>query len=528
MSDLDRLSPFKTSGSCCKLINEAILDVQLRTKIQLIAKITQCPAHLKLVIDAVLLCRDLRLIGAENVDRILNILRQSNLVKQGSVPKRIATNYPVFYGLKKIHASPKIEGGLKTILGRLYVDIFFLDRIRSEHLDPDIYYQDAYSARDVLIEFFGEFNLERNGGKDRETLKNIFISHFEEILEKNRDNQNKRGKLNRFFDILSGERLPGARQKEKARQKKKGRLEKETALYADPSGNYSMFAYPSEESFEPKTVSRSTPKKGSQLSRVDDRRALRGRINSQAARNVIAITDMHRLPLPMIVKFLSSLNESPIGICICWLLLTTGISPNRLLKLTLDEKEHNNICLQLSSGILGYTVNNRLDSKSKNLMQLQLNPLVARFIRLLYAKSEISDIDGTLKCLISKFSSHHSGVSPTLERIAASSVLHFSAGVLNEFEVAHLSGDIPARLRAQVHYYSVDLSKLNRKWQVAHKNLVQKILSMDTCTGRFRLFLDSFETFPSTLPREVLINPRFYRNTTEFHFFRAAFPFLST
>jgi len=39
---------------------------------------------------------------------------------------------------------------------------------------------------------------------------------------------------------------------------------------------------------------------------------------------------------------------------------------------------------------------------------------------------------------------------------------------------------------------------------------------------------EEIEALAREAAREALINPRFYRNTTEFHFFRAAFPFLST
>jgi len=219
------------------------------------------------------------------------------------------------------------------------------------------------------------------------------------------------------------------------------------------------------------------------------------------------MTDMHRLPLPYIVRFLSSLDKHPEGIVLGWLSLTTGMVPDHLLGLKIDSasgKEKLNVSMEGNTGILHYPVNNRPDAKRSQFMQLQLNPLVGRAVRSFRRTSPFSAFEETLQSMINNYSAHVPGQSPTLERISASSALHFSPGYLNEFEAAHLSGDIPAKLRAQVHYYPVSLAELNRKWQLAHQRLAERILNMQSCRGRFRSFLENLERFPGKLPKGTI------------------------
>ncbi|RME60422.1 hypothetical protein D6779_02235, partial [Candidatus Parcubacteria bacterium] len=291
---------------------------------------------------------------------------------------------------------------------------------------------------------------------------------------------------------------PGERQKRKADRgegtKRKKSPRSVSPRRSDATSQAIAFTYPAEDSREPKTVCRITPKRGSQLSRADDRRALRGRINNQAARNVISLCDMHRLPLPQIVRFLSTLDDLPEAIVFGWLALTTGMAPDRLLTIRLGDKGDPR--LAPNTGIMEYTVKNRPNEDKHQIIQLQLNWLVSKSISSF--SENLPQAEKNFEKAARKFSLHHPGLTPTLERISSSFFLHCSR--MSELEAAYLSGDIPARLRAQAHYYPIGLSELNLKYQRHHQFLAKRILQMGICRGRFRTFLENLEPFPQHLP----------------------------
>ena len=486
--------PFQSYRYSCELIDNTSLNEGIKSTIKRVVRLTQAPPHWGCIKQGVEITKDLKLDQVGGLDCLLQTFNARSF-GASEKPKKLATEYPVYFALRKIRSS-SLATSLKKLVGTLYMDMFSLDHLDQQKLDPSIYYIDAYSVRDVLLQFLPVFSVKNESQQNLENFRKALLDRCPELIGQSEHDPTKHSKLNRFAEILSGERAPGKRQKQ---QKKKVSDEKPAVEKVpgtnDTTGQAVEFSFPTENSSDSKTVCRTSLRCGSQLSRSDDRRAIRGRVNGQAARNVISVADMHRLPLPLIARFLSTCDMSPECIVLGWLALTTGIAANRLFEIKLGAKGDPRI--DPVTAIMSYTVRNRPDTKRQSRLLLQLNPLVGK--SLLYLAARLPECEDQFFRLSRDFSLHHSGQTPTLERISASSSLHFSQDALSELEAAHLSGDIPAKLRAQAHYYPINVAEINRKYQRQHQMLAKRILGFTSCSGRFRVFLQQLEPF-SQLP----------------------------
>jgi len=496
--------PFKNYAACCEKVIEMKCSDAEKKMLRSIALTTQCPSHPGHLKNASMLAVKLGLLSSDNYD-VARIFLATFSDSEKSIKAKVA-DYPVCFGLQYIFTRPDISDQMKCMSAKIFVDIFALDKLQENDFDPDIFQNHVYSCRSILSEYSKYFLFQNEDIESFSVFRKSILAQCSKYL-KNQPKDSGYYKIKLLYNLLTNQILPGQRQKKKTSHSPTTADTPAIEIISPDPGtptNSSNVAisYPSDDSQEPKTLCRDTPKSGSRLSRKSDRHALRGRLNNQAARNVVSITDMHRLPLPCIVGFLSSLDQLPEGILCGWMLLTTGLAPKRLLSLQVDPAT-NNDCLALRANILRYQVHNRPDEENQ-FMLLQTNPLVRTSVRLFQKESPFLELEETMPHLIKKFSTHFAGQSPTLERISSSSALHFSNGFLNEFETAYLAGDIPAKLRAQVHYYPVDLAELNRKWQNAHQILAKRILSMESCTGRFRSFLQKLEPFPEVLPEGII------------------------
>ena len=488
-------NPFQAYEACCHLIDGSGLDSKAKIRLKRVARVTQAPPSWGSMHEAIQFTKEFTSLQAGDLDVMLQAANEGHGT---SGLTKLATTHPVFYALRKFKES-MLARDVKRLAGCLYIYMFSLDRLSRNKLDPQIYYIDAYSARDVLLQFLPDLGWQPDATQNLDPFRKAVLDRCKALIKQRNLDSTKRRKLDRFLEICSGERLPGERQKRKMmrREERRQSLEKIPAE-SDEMGQSVAYSYPTEDSdISCRTICRVTPKRGSQLAPRDDRRALRGRINGQAARNVISISDRGRLPLPIIVQFLSKVDYPP-AIPIAWIALTTGLAPSRLLGIKLGYNGDPHIT---PDSILTYTVRNPSREK-REWLHLQLNPLVGRSISIFSAY--LPRLEAMFDNRVKKFSLHNPGPSPTLDRISNSAPLHFSPGILTDLEKAYLSGDIPASLRAQVHYYPIDIASLNQKYQQQHEELAQRILNMQCCSARFRSFLEKMEPFPASLPQGMI------------------------
>jgi len=494
------IHPFTNYASCCEKVVEMKCSDTEKNILRSIALRTQCPSHLGNLKNASMLAIKLGLLSSENSDIARTFLATFSNSEKSIRAK--AADYPVYFGLQYIFKRADISDQMKSMIAKVFVAIFDLDRLKGNKIDPSIFQTHVFTCRSILSGYSKYFLFHNKDVESFSAFRESILTQCSEYLENSAKNSDYYD-INLLNNLLTGQIFPGQRQKKKTSHSNPvdtPAVDIVSPQSATLNNQKIVLSYPAENSQTAKTICRDTPKSGSKLNRNDDRRALRGRINYQASRNIVLITDMHRLPLPQIVRFLSMLDTCPEGIVLGWVILTTGMTPDRLLRLKLNMEGNKIVCLHPDTGILHYTVNNRPDTKHEQLMQLQMNPFVGNAICSLHTSGWLSGAEESLQRIIGDFSVHNPGQSTTMERISSSSVLHFSRGFLSELEAAHLAGDIPAKLRAQVHYYPIDLADLNRKWQDAHQSFAERILNMDSCTGSFRSFLESLERFPRALP----------------------------
>jgi len=261
---------------------------------------------------------------------------------------------------------------------------------------------------------------------------------------------------------------------------------------------------------EYKTVSRTPPPEGSRLTRKDDRRQLLSRLHAIAARNVPAITDLHRPPLPVVVSYFSHLaDENPLWLSYAWILDTTGIAPARLEGLTVRPivKRCNsaNIYFESSSGQLVYIVENGATifdvSSERTTVRLLMPDWIIRVLS--GNKQPFITIQAEMDADLRTYKHHHAGISPTPLRLAAGFFVLFSEQHFTSLEAAIITGTIPGRLKAQSKYYAFDLAELNQKFQKAHASFSRRLTSLSICSSGLKSIVNGM-TFSREVPKGIV------------------------
>ncbi|RMH46814.1 MAG: hypothetical protein D6694_03085, partial [Gammaproteobacteria bacterium] len=232
---------------------------------------------------------------------------------------------------------------------------------------------------------------------------------------------------------------------------------------------------------------------------------LRTRLQSMAARNVYAITDPNCLHLPVLAWFLGQLIQTDRTLfCFCWLLVTTGISPDRLQDVVRKDSPNdtaeawfdmrtNHLVYKVQNGATAFDPNN-----DRIYMRLALPGWLTNEFGLEHPpfKNAIALANKQAK----KFSLQYPGNTPSCERLAATFYRLFATeDHLTRLEAATIAGRIPASLRAQARYYVLDRELLNRQYQVAHAEFIKRITSIHACPDVLRQTLSIF-SFPRQLP----------------------------
>ncbi|MDQ7058620.1 MAG: hypothetical protein Q9N62_09320 [Ghiorsea sp.] len=388
--------------------------------------------------------------------------------KQDSKVK-LGTDYPVYYGIKKLNEHCWINITIKQRALEIYKSTFNLNSRQEADIDPSIYYADAYSTRDILLQIEHDNFLNLAALSSPSLFRIALIEHYQRELFKLYDQDTAyTRKLVKSVELISGGRKAGVR-KNKQFEKQASK----TDVLLVPSGTTSadgadiQLSYPQVESNEQKTLCRVSPKGGSKLTPYDDRLALRGRLNQQSSRSIISVIDMNRLTALSISEYLKYLwSKDRTEYVFNLILYSTGLNPERLMNLKTESR----LGLKTTSECHFDKVNNTLSysilhqPKSKVVVELFLTKVMAQ--ALAQGSQPFFHSLEKSKKLAKQFHLHHPGQSPTPYRISASSALHFSCGTFNEMETLYLSGDIPANFRAQSHYYPVDAVTLNEKYQL--------------------------------------------------------------
>lgn len=257
---LSHSTPFDTYQMCCELIAATDCNDMTKQQLKSVVRLTQCPAHPKSLKQAVTLSNGLGLIQFKNADTIIDVLSRIEKASHEKSPRSVGMNYPVFFGLQQIERTSRIPSQMKYLLGSLYAQLFILDKLQPDRVDSHIYYIDAYSCRDVLIDYISLIQFGSPDLQGMNTFRNVLIKLCPKFIDNFKpEEQLMRSKLDRFCEILTGSRSPGERQKEKAsRQTSDEKPAIETfPSEAGPSGAELRVAYPTENSGDPKTISRS-------------------------------------------------------------------------------------------------------------------------------------------------------------------------------------------------------------------------------------------------------------------------------
>lgn len=488
------------------------LHENFKKLLKAVCHLTCPPAHVEHLATAVSL---VQLLGIENEahDNDFDVIKSSLAVKRNHHPdlKYSYTEYPVFTALQKFTKKDWPNTRIRYLAVNIYVLMFKRECLDQTKLDPYIFWLDVYYSRDVFLKHLDEFTFSDQGLTSLESFKAALAGQLPKLIASCSDREKtKRGKFNRFFEILTGERLPGKRQKRKSPRSIAPRVVEVETVDPDPStsddGAGFQVSYPDEDNFEDsKSYSRSVPSGGSKLSYLDDKRAIHGRVNSQASRNIISVTDIHRFPLPCISAYFANLVSTNLYfLTYFWILGTTGIQPSRLNRLKVEAaerpQEFQGCHLDMTTAVLSYEIISRSNERTDQIMLLGISKKIVSYLSRYDETFPFECMQPEIEKNVHKFSLNHPGQSPTPDRIAASCILHFTPKHFSEIETAYLSGNIPAKLRAQAHYNPINISEVNQKYRDAHEDFINHLQDLPSSIGPMRYELDDFRVFQDVMP----------------------------
>jgi len=507
--------PFRVYQDLICLINAGDLSDELKHILCSVCSYALPPAELGFVAEAASILREF------NIDTPFSQYLKSNIIDdfiqqhQGnSKPSHSkALDFPVFTAIKKFR-DPELwpSEKIRDLCLNLYLTSFNFDSISRSDIDPYIFYIDAYYCRDALLNFADVLVYSDDDLTSIKKFKTAMINQCQILLGNEKKETLKFRKLSHLYTIILGTRIPGERQRKKTNRTHDPKKFVDS-IPPDPSsddnGSGNEITYPDVDSENQITYTRSTPAKGSKLTYKDDKRSIKGRANAQAARNIFSITDMHRLPFPCVSSFFAHLVSIKLQIlAYYWMLITTGLDPKRLQDLIIKSgnrpEDYQGLYIDKDTAVLSYEVINRTDEDTHDLMQLNVSKKIVAYISEYGNGHPFQNMQPEIEKVVRKFSLHNPGQSPTPDRISASCVIDFSMSYFSEIESAYLSGNIPPRLRAQAHYYPIDLKKINQKYRIAHKAFIARLLHTPSSYGLAEPFFEDFLEFKSIIPTGII------------------------
>jgi len=455
--------------------------------------------------------------AAANILYRVKMIKEINSNQQGTsrtsnAKKYSIQEYPIFGALEKLDRMqwPSLE--IKCLSVNLYISFFELKKLMENDLDSSLFYDDAYFCRDVFLNYLNDFIFSTDNCTTRIKFKESMIKQCRVILKNETEGTNKFKKIKRFLDISTGNHIPGERHRKKTSPTNtlKDNID---CIPPDPAYDYNGagvdVSYPDEDSTNPKAYTRSTPSGGSKLTYTDDKRSIYGWANAQAARNIYSITDMQRLPFPCVSSFFTHLVSTKLQVlAYFWILITTGLQPERLQDATVKSgnrpRNQHGLYIDIDTGILSYEVINRPEEYKHDLMQLNISKEVISYVGDCDNCQPFQNMLPEIEMIVRKFSLHNPGQSPTRDRIAASCIIIFLAGQMSEIESAYLSGNIPPKLRAQSHYYPIDIETVNHKYKAAHDVFITRLLNSPSSNRLAASYFELFSHFRSAIPTGMI------------------------
>ena len=456
----------------------------------------------------------------------------------------IATQYPLFTSIKHINnfllKNEVDKSTIKIILAyQLTVCSYELN---DTTFAPDIYYNDILAMRHTLTNGLSILNIDHTKISSSEKLEQFIIDKINHYFPKDSSDIKIEHKswLKLFQRVLP--LITGGRQVGKSVQNRYPTNTSnptidihtdliENNLFDCISDSEEMTSLPDgtgveyyqENSHKDGTqennfsvyIKRSSGKKGSRLTKRDDRLALSGRQAALEARNVISFSDMNRLPLPTITQYMSYVIEKDTSlIAVIWLLLSLGINDERISALTIANKfttlspSDNRIFIHENESIIKYHITDFSTDFScqksgipsdTNCVISHIPENIANDLRYLIKTSSITDALKKLSGFARSFSSTSPGPTPTANRLSTSywSIIHPN---MNEgVDSACMTGCMPGRYKAQGHYYRIDRSDIYPDIVYANTATISLILQSDHASKKLHSFLNQ-ATYPDHEP----------------------------
>ncbi|ATX81992.1 hypothetical protein Ga0123462_1128 [Mariprofundus ferrinatatus] len=256
---------------------------------------------------------------------------------------------------------------------------------------------------------------------------------------------------------------------------------------------------------------RKTGKAGSRLTKKDDQRTLMYKYQALGARNNFAITDVHRLTLLALSRFLSELFEdedaTELDIAYAFILLSCGVPEDRLAEMVSTTEQmafkEGLIYFRCDTEILYVSLNNGHATwpdadggHADQFMEILLPAEVCRVIKSSKDEHPFKVIADKFDYRAQAFGQHHPGLTPTARRIKSSFHTVFAADCFKgPLEASFLSGTIPYQYAAQAHYYRFDMEKLNQKYQQGVLDLVENMIWNGQGSVEFMQYIALFRQF---------------------------------
>lgn len=466
----------------------------------------------------------------EQLTVLLHVWNAKSLNDAGlSEVRLLGSRYPLFYGLKNLHqhwsSTPACVH--KSVIGFYLHTCAIPDDQNTNQLSAARYYADVLAVRDALLGKIQHLSLPKTGIESVAQLKVLLLeltASAVSLLEADHghEHENDLRKLLALRDILNGEHKignPSYTREPSTEVVSVPVLEADDASSLPDGFSWDIEYSPAKTGKaalddEPDAyLKRRTGPAGSCSTLADDLRDCRIILQSVEARNTISQSDMSRLPLVTIRRFLSFLTgANGLELVFTWLLISTGCAPGRLEKLrcstTPRPKRHDELHLDLQTGVLTIETENGAtdflatdtgkEASSGNAPARILLPTsIIRHLAECASDTPFKDIGPSIDRLSRAFARANAGIRPTLENLARSYWLHTAPNIGNDLLAAYVAGHISARLRAQAKYYRFTNSELNAVFQRAHAALTRRIVSGKSCTEPLRRFLSGL-TFPET------------------------------
>lgn len=225
--------------------------------------------------------------------------------------------------------------------------------------------------------------------------------------------------------------------------------------------------------------------------------AIRYRDSVAERKNVPSYSDLHRLPLPMLIPFFAKLVGRPLLFAYCWLLLTIGIDPRRLslTQITLNPQGEapslHPTLPRLSFRILipkdhreeRAETHARLDF---GVDSLPISDDIHRLIIIGGLPLPFSDCEAVLQAFATEHKRHVASPAPTPYRIAASHRLVVAPGHISSIAAAYLSGYLNPPLFGNARYYQLAPEEQQISYLNSHASLIERIITSPTATPALR------------------------------------------